>query len=202
MPKETPPRASNRWEGTHTYKKPETEKRRARTVAQLREEAAASSKANREEAFNRRRGSIAGGPAFDSTPVAALLRRRGLTGGISLGAGPTAESSPSNPEAPSPEQSRMPGSGKKLRNKSGGGNTDADENGTGVDPALICFLNAMKHDIVESTKEAVGRIKARLDNTEKGLERLERRVEETDKNLSAKVAVEVARQLPMASVAA
>ena len=203
MPKETPPRVSNRWEGTHTYKKPETEKRRARTVAQLREEAAASSKAKREEAFNRRRGSIAGSTAPDSTPVAALSRRRGSTGGISPVAGPVTESPPATPKTPTPpEESDMPGSGKKSRNRSGGGNTDADENGTGVDPALIRFLNAMKHDIVESTRETVGRIEARLDNTERGLERLEKKVEETDKNLSAKVAAEVARQLPSASIAA
>ena len=50
---EATPRVNTRWEGTHTYKKPEAAKKRARTVAQLREEAAAKSKASREEAINR-----------------------------------------------------------------------------------------------------------------------------------------------------
>ena len=78
MPSEEPPKVGNRWEGTHTYKKPEATKKRARTVAQLREEAAAKSKASREEAVNRRRGSI-GGPAPPVTGARAWINWRYTT---------------------------------------------------------------------------------------------------------------------------
>ena len=195
MPKETPPKPS-RWEGTHTYKKPDTERKKARTVAQLREEAAANSRASREAAINKRRGSI-------GTPLNATAPRRGSTGGIS----PTNRTSrPAETEVTTeeviilsqdlPDQGtststrgentdEMPGSAKKGRNKSGPDQTDQGrEQGEGVDPALIRFLNAMKEDIVQSTRETVGKLESRLDKTEKGLADLEKRVGETDQKIA------------------
>ena len=203
MPKEAAPKP-NRWEGTHTYKKPETEKRRARTVAQLREEAAAKSKASREEAFNKRRGSI----CPPASPTA--FSRRGSIGSISVDRTPAPQDTPdegppgregnvtldSDTSTSQPVNS-MPNSGKKPRNKSGGGTPGAsgsEDAGDGVDPALIRFLNAMKQDIVQSTKDAVSKIETRLEKNERGLERLEKKIEETDKSMSAKITAEVAKQ--------
>ena len=169
-----PGEAPNRWEGTHTYKKPEAEKRRARTVAQLREEAAAKSKASREAAINKRRGSI-----YDQS-TAAGSGRRGSTGSINPPRRPTAAGEPE------PEE-EMPGSSKKSRNASG--------ESPGVDPALRDFLNAMKQDIVQSTKDTVGQIEARLDKNERSIQALQKKVDDVDKNIGERIAVEVARQL-------
>ena len=215
MPGEAPPRASNRWEGTHTYKKPEANKRRARTVAQLREEAAAKSKASREEAISRRRGSLGGPTLNDQEPQAKgsptpagtrelpgkRLPRRGSTGGI-----PAPVTAPAQDQAEQAHQEQgglgededkdaedMPGSGKKKRN--GSGTSDHDTAGSdGVDPALARFLNSMKSELMESTREAVGRIESRLDKTESGLASLEKRVERGEKEVAEKIAVEVAKQ--------
>ena len=205
MPNEAPPRVTNRWEGTQTYKKPDAEKKRARTVAQLREEAAAKSKASREAAINRRRGSI-GGPlaataSVSPRPATARATRRGSTGGLHSPEPVPAGTAPSPPCAAraedEPTSPKMPNSNKKSRNKSG---TDeaANEPGEGVDPALIRFLNSMKQDIVQSTREAVGAIEARLDRTEKGLEALEKKVDETDKRISEQIVAEVRRSCPKA----
>ena len=229
MPGETPPRASNRWEGTHTYKKPEATKRRARTVAQLREEAAAKSKAGRQEAINRRRGSL-GGPSLSeerqetptsgsSTPTGARelpsrrtsLPRRVSTGGLTESAtarGPappnagqhSQEEDATRGEESSEEEFKsadeMPGSGKKKRTASGQGDGSQDAAGNGgVDPALVKFLNGMKSELMESTREAVGRIESRLDKTESGLANLEKRVERSEKEVVDKIAAEVTRQV-------
>ena len=173
MPKEAP----NRWEGTQTYKKPEAEKRRARTVAQLREEAAAKSKASRDAAVNKRRGSISGGP------TTAPAGRRGSTGGILT----TGEAKEDNSVPGSASGSDMPGSGKKRQGsgESGGG---------GVDPALRDFLNAMKQDIVQSTKETVGQIEARLDRNEKSIAALDAKIESVEKGMGERIAAEVEKR--------
>ena len=91
----------------------------------------------------------------------------------------------------------MPGSGKKGRNRSGDAETSSQGSvGDGVDPALIRFLNAMKEDIVQSTKETVGRLESRLDKTEQGLAALEKKVEETDRRVADQIVAEVARTRP------
>ena len=216
MPKEAAPKP-NRWEGTHTYKKPEAEKRRARTVAQLREESAAKSKASRDEAFNKRRGSIC--PPVSSIPRA----RRGSIGGISVDRSTSGREDQDREEPvgdpgeqrddstdnqgnqnrsnstgneddrrrdPEEEgQEEMPGSSSKNRKQSGG-RGEAE----GVDPALRDFLNAMKQDIVQSTKDTVGQIEARLEKHENSISALERKVEESEKNIEKKIAAEVSKQ--------
>ena len=197
MPGNTPPRTSTRWEGTHTYKIPEAAKRKARTVAQLREEAAAKSKASREEAVRKRRGSI-GGPDLEELASTATknnkkiaAQRRGSTGGITPPPsapgtpGPTASGSERREDA-----TTMPGSGKKKRNTSGQGG----DGGEGVDPALLKFLTTMKQDLMESTREAVGRIETKLERHESSIAALERRVDEGEKNLAARISSEVAKQ--------
>ena len=206
MPKEALPKPS-RWEGTHTYKKPDADKKKARTVAQLREETAAKSKASREAIYNKRRGSIGGAP-----PGPQSNARRGSTGGIATSsaatspvASPTLTSSSSSTNsgyntANEDTDADMPGSNKKSRNKSGEPAAAAGEPGEGVDPALIRFLNAMKEDIVQSTRETVGKLESRLDNTEKGLAALEKKVEESDRRVSEQISAEVAKisQPPLA----
>ena len=198
MPKEALPKP-NRWEGTHTYKKPDADRKKARTVAQLREETAAKSKASREAIYNKRRGSIGGAPTPSSNT------RRGSTGGIATSTAPTPPPvSPTQASSSSSTNSgyntanedtdvEMPGSNKKSRNKSGEPAASGGEPGEGVDPALIRFLNAMKEDIVQSTRETVGKLESRLDNTEKGLAALEKKVEDTDKRVSEQISAEVAK---------
>ena len=211
MPGEDSPKASNRWEGTHTYKKPEATKRRARTVAQLREEAAAKSKANREEAINRRRGSI-GGQGTTRTSAASteaatpdsrgspttsaaapnktLLSRRGSTGGILSN---IATPAPGENDGQRGQEQEMPGSAKKKRNGSGAKQGEG-EDGEGVDPALLRFLTSMKNDLMNSTKEAVTRIESKLERHENSIANLERRVERSENEMAARIASEVAKQ--------
>ena len=204
MPGEVP--KVNRWEGPHTYKK--TPNRKARTVAQLREEAAAKSRASREETISRRRGSI-GGPVIDlesnvpsvsaaapaTNNAEANLRRRGSTGGIP----------PPGPNGPGEiedrdtvrEQERgqeMPSAGKKKRNGSGNKSDPEDQANDGVDPALKKFLNAMKNDLMETTKEAVGRLETRLERNEASIASLERRMDQSERMVGEKIATEVAKQ--------
>ena len=196
MPKEALPKP-NRWEGTHTYKKPDAEKKKARTVAQLREETAAKSKASREAIYNRRRGSIGG-----ASPGPNPNTRRGSTGGIVTTITAPATSSPQSSSSSSTNSgyntanedtdADMPGSNKKNRNKSGEP-PSSGEPGEGVDPALIRFLNAMKEDIVQSTRETVGKLESRLDSTEKGLAALEKKVEDNDRKVAEQISAEVAK---------
>ena len=235
MPGETPPRVSTRWEGTHTYKKPEASKRKARTVAQLREEAAAKSKANREEAIRLRRGSIGsievevsstrsglsdGGKGETRQTSRSTPLRRGSTGAIrppvttststsSTPTGgtedpvqvPSAESTAT--KASGQEEGDMPGSGKKKKHASGDGRPEGEAGGTstgeGVDPALLRFLTTMKHDLMESTREAVGRIETRLERNEASIVNLEKRVERGEREITGKIASEVAKQVGAAS---
>ena len=183
------PKVSTRWEGTHTYKKPEATKRKARTVAQLREEAAANSKANREEAISRRRGSIGGGgdntPTTKSTPARRSpdLRRRGSTGGLPVPL-PSPVRSPPVITLPEEEADAMPGSSKKKRTGSGQSDGEASD---GVDPALKRFLNAMKNDLMDTTKEAVGRLETRLERNEASIASLEKRVERGENVVEEKI---------------
>ena len=215
MPGEETPRANNRWEGTHTYKKPEAIKRRARTVAQLREEAAAKSKANREEAINKRRGSIGGlGPTrainagtadrsprgSRESPAASAaatnrvsLSRRGSTGGI-LSNNTAVDAASEGNNSQNDQDQDMPGSAKKKRNGSGGKQGEGDD-GEGVDPALLRFLTSMKNDLMNSTKEAVTRIESKLERHESSIANLEMRVERGENEMAARIASEVTKQV-------
>lgn len=183
MPGEVP-KASNRWEGTQTYKKPEATKRRARTVAQLREEAAANSKANRQEAINKRRGSIGGTTPIPSSKnlQSAGKSRRGSTGDLQ----PTGlVSDTTGAEEVEEEEffdaNDMPGSNKKKRQASGSagsqanapqdGNTDAGRT-SGVDPEMRALLMSIKTDINESTNAAIERIDRRILANEAAIKRV------------------------------
>ena len=214
MPGEAPPKVTTRWEGTHTYKKPEAAKKRARTVAQLREEAAAKSKANREEAINKRRGSIgcaSAGPGAEVRAQGASVsrltssglghNRRGSTGGIltqESASEARVDADPSEVDVvdlAEGEEDIMPGSAKKKRNPSGPKQGGEEEAGDGVDPALIRFLTAMKNDIMDTTRESVGRLETRLERTEGSIAALEQRVERGEKDLPVRIAAEVAKQM-------
>ena len=200
MPGEPSPKP-NRWEGTQTYKKPGA--RKARTVAQLREEAAAKSKANREEAINRRRGSIG---SLEEIEVPAGKRsatdrgavRRGSTGGLPTveGGGARASKERARERAEeSKEEGAMPNSGKKKGTPS----RKSGDPGDGVDPALKRFLNAMKADLMDTTREAVGRLETRLERNETSIANLEKRMEQSEKAIEIKVASEVAKQCAAAT---
>ena len=190
--------AQNRWEGTHTYKKPEAIKRRARTVAQLREEAAANSRANREEAISKRRGSIGG--SLGLTPVHSVERpkvgRRGSTSSIPVPDLNTAQKGSDTVAGTAAEElGDMPNSGKKKRNSSGnaGAGGQEDSAGDGVDPALKRFLNMMKNDLMETTREAVGRLETRLERNEASIAALEKRVERGEKAIDEKIKVAMSK---------
>ena len=159
MPKETP----TRWEGTHTYKKPEAEKRKARTVAQLREEAAAKSKAGRENAISKRRGSIC-------PPAPSAAGRRGSTGGISA--------PPVTGEAEEEEffdADEMPGSNKKKRQTSGREDEGMEvEKPSGVDPEMKALLMSIKTDINASTNTAFQRVDERIAANEATIQKVGR----------------------------
>ena len=203
---ESKSKPANRWEGTHTYKKPEAIKRKARTVAQLREEAAANSKANREKAINNRRGSIGGGDLASTqlgrrsslaSGIGNLAARRGSVGGNTPGESeiPGADTPPSQIQ----QNPAMPGSSKKKRNSSGAGPSAGDSEGEGVDPALLKFLTSMKKDLMDSTKEAVGRIESRLERNECSIASLEKRVEQGERVMVDRIAAEVNKQVGRAS---
>ena len=190
MPEEGPSRPKpNRWEGTQTYKKPEAEKKRARTVAQLREEATARSKASREKAIKNRRGSIGESP--DQGPSTA--RRRGSIGGLPATAGiPTSrelEGGETEVEEEFFDADEMPGSGKKKKgpaaSPTGANGNEEDltmevDKPCGIDPAMKAFLISMKTDINASTNAAVERIEKRIRDNEKAVEKLG---EETSKEI-------------------
>ena len=209
MPAEASPKASNRWEGTHTYKKPEAVKKRARTVAQLREEAAAKSKAGREEAINKRRGSIGGlsttreqGATLKTrTEQPRSLTRRGSTGGIVRTEEATEltteqeETEHEEENAPAGEEDEeMPGSSKKKRHASATPAGGAEGEG-GVDKDLKAFLIAMKDDINQSTNAAVERIEKRIDGNAKQIRDLRQEVERKDATISARISAEVRQEV-------
>ena len=216
MPSETPPKGGNRWEGTHTYKKPEATKKRARTVAQLREEAAAKSKASREETISRRRGSI-GGLAQDAasrlgrTGLSAGTARRGSTGGTSAPvAGPVGpygdeRAGTSTVESDCEEiiltddegqdTGSMPGSNKKKRHASTAKPMEEESSGEGVDKDLKAFLIAMKDDINKSTNAAVDRIDKRIDENARQISELKQNMERRDVEISSKISTEVRQEV-------
>ena len=193
MPEEAP-RVTNRWEGTHTYKKPEAEKKRARTVAQLREEAAAKTKANREESINKRRGSITGASVQNAVKVAE--GRRLSTGAI----GSNRASIPPSIENPeeiilsdddTAQTSEMTGSNKKKRHAS----AKPDATSDGVDKDLKAFLIAMKDDINQATNAAVDRIDKRIDDNARQIGEIKQDLERRDASIAAKISTEVRQEV-------
>ena len=199
LPKESTPKA-NRWEGTHLYNR-SAGRKRPRTVADLREEAAARRESDREKRLSEARGPA----ASEQTPSTSTST-------------PTPTPSTTTPPLPltgtiDPEpqqqqqqqqqqQSGMPGSSKKKRNSSGrdkdaaGDQDDQHEpnpTGTGIDPALRSFLLSIKTDINQSTNEAIGRIDKRIEKTEEGIKELRAKMEEQDKLIDTKIQREVAK---------
>ena len=81
----------------------------------------------------------------------------------------------------------------EKRNSSGG--KQGDDTGEGVDPALLRFLTAMKHDLMDSTREAVGKIETRLERQEATMANLERRVDRSEKEMTDRIAAEVSKQI-------
>ena len=199
-PEKSPARASNRWEGTHTYKKPETAKKKARTVAQLREEAAAKSKASREEAIRRRRGSIGGAEleelgTTNTRNNRSLSQRRGSTGGIPPNpvTGPSSKVAQNNSEANSDVEEEffdadaMPGSGKKKRQESGTAPEPGPNRQGGVDPEMRALLMSIKTDINASTNAAIERVDRRIQANEDAIRKVGEETAQEMKELKAHV---------------
>ena len=199
MPENGPPRP-NRWEGTHTYKKPEAEKKRARTVAQLREEASARTKANREQAIKNRRGSI--GEASLSTPVreaTAESRRGSVDGGnarrnsIARLPGTASATTLSDPEEEEFfDADEMTGSNKKKRQSPGREQAqpesmETDKPSGGVDPEMRALLMSIKTDINESTNAAIRKIDKRISENELAIRKVGEDTREEMKNLKLHV---------------
>lgn len=67
----------------------------------------------------------------------------------------------------------MLNSGKKKRNPSAVP-TDADD---GVDPSLKLILNVMKSDLMDTARDALGRLETRIERNEASIATLEKRVE-------------------------
>lgn len=190
LPKESTPKA-NRWEGTHLYNR-SAGRKRPRTVADLREEAAARRESDREKRLSEARGPTVSAQPSSTTPS------------------PTPSPTPSSPplqnsrepglQEQEQQQSGMPGSNKKKRNSSGPGRETAAEDqhepnptGTGIDPALKNFLLSIKTDINQSTSEAIGKIDKRIEKTEESIRELKTRMEEQDKMIDTKIQREVAK---------
>ena len=165
MPKEATSKAPNRWEGTHTYSRNPPKKR---TVAQIREEAAARIKVDREKrrigVENLRRNSIAAFPT---------------------GSGGAENSEEGEQEEVQIEEvffdangEEMPGSHKKKKCNSGGQSAEEMDQSegvprqAGVDPAMLELLMNIKKDINDNTKSAVDKVDKRIDENSKAIEKV------------------------------
>lgn len=159
MPKEAPKKGPNRWEGTHTYTKPNTT--RARTVAQVREDAAERIKIDREKRN-------AGLDKLRRNSIAAIP---GTTRQVTE----TVDVETEEVFFDAAEES-MPGSNKKKRHLSNAaGNTPAQMTGQdkpGVDPAMLELLMSIKQDINATTTAAVDKIEKRIDMNAKAIEKV------------------------------
>lgn len=174
-----------------------TPKRTARTVAQIREEAAKKQRedreARKEEAEKKRRASV--------QPEGSLQTQD--------------EASKEKPATQRRESIGMPGSGKKKRNSLPGGaaagsdqardgspsagasRTPSNPTGEGIDSNLRDFLLSIKEELKQSTTEAVEKFDRRIGETEKRIEDLAKKVdknnEEIDRKITTSVRAEVAK---------
>ena len=203
MPKETPPRTSSRWEGTHTYAR--NDPKRPRTAAQVREEALRKIKEDREKRtpLADRRRSL---PANRPVNTGDVNKEPGKSGS---GAGLDTESAQkqangsedkldeeSEVEILSGEESgEMPGSNKKKRHASNRPGESSGASGDGVDKDLKAFLTAMKDDINRSTKEAVDRIDKRIDENAKHIGEIKQDIERRDASIAAKITATVREEV-------
>ena len=178
MPKEASAKAPNRWEGTHTYSR--AGKGRGRTVAQVREDAAARLKIDREK----RRVGV---EKLRRNSIAVIPEHRGDN---------TDVLEDEEQEEPTSEEvffdadgEEMPGSNKKKRNTSGGASEgvgaggaqtnaqapmdqDGEEQRGGVDPAMLALLMSIKKDINETTTSAVNKIEKRIDDNSAAIKKV------------------------------
>ena len=195
LPKDSTPKA-NRWEGTHLYSR-SAGRKRPRTVADLREEAAARRESDREKRISEARGTSPGASAGTGASAGASAKN----------SGPSTAPGPDQDQE-EPQDSEMPGSGKKKRNASGRPNDAGQEephepnpNGAGIDPALKNFLLSIKTDINATTNEAISRIDRRIEKTEENIQELRTRMDVQDKRIDSKIAQEVAKLNTLPSAA-
>ena len=174
MPNTNSTKAPNKWEGTHTYPRGGTQRRR--TVAQFQEDAAARIKADREKrrigVEKLRRNSIAGLPA---PPVGG----RSATVDIDIDAPDTTEDATVEEVFFDASGEEMPGSNKKKRQASGAAppaGVPMDQASTGqppgVDPAMLELLMSIKKDINDTTRDAVDKIDRRIDENAKAIQKV------------------------------
>ena len=140
----------------------------------------------------------------------ASLQRRGSTGGIApprteAPAGAAPEEAEPDPGELGQEQNEcekednMPSASKKKRNSSGPsrGASGGDQDGEGVDPALLKFLTTMKEDLMQTTRDAVGSIETKLERHEVAIANVERRIERGERELAGRISTEVAKQVAL-----
>ena len=180
-------------------------------MAQLREEAVAKSKANREETINKRRGSIGGSTPVPSSGASTVHKgltpvssRRGSTGGIRCADVPSVVDPASAPGGTASveeilseeeqEPDKMPGSGKKKRHASAS-KPMVEDSSDGVDKDLKAFLIAMKDDINKATNAAVDRIDRRIDENAKQIGEIKQDMERRDAGISARISTEVRQEV-------
>ena len=173
MPNAGSTKGPNKWEGTHTYPRGGTQRRR--TVAQFQEDAAARIRADREKrrlgVEKLRRNSIAGLPATSADPSGPVVD--------------ITDDTPDTAEETAPEEvffdatgEEMPGSSKKKRQASGAAaaaGTPMDQSSApspGVDPAMLELLMSIKKDINDTTKSAVDKIERRIDENAVAIQRV------------------------------
>ena len=206
MPKETPPRASSRWEGTHTYARKDP--KRPRTAAQVREEALRKIKEDREKrnSSTDRRRSLPTHRQANPEPGPVLLaeRRQPVESPADIPVSGGGEPLPDEGDEGSeveilsgPEGGEMPGSNKKKRHASNrpGESGEAGAEGVDKDKDLKAFLTAMKDDINRSTKEAVDRIEKRIDENAKQIGEIKQDIERRDVSIEAKIATAVRQEV-------
>ena len=92
----------------------------------------------------------------------------------------------------------MQWSSKKKRNLAS--KQTSDGTWDGVDPALLRFLTGMKNDLMESTRETVGRIESRLNRQEASIASLDKRVEKGEHEITGQIGPKVALRVSKATV--
>ena len=155
-------KAPNRWEGTHLYSK--TPGRRARTASQVKEEALAKLRAEREkrkqEADERRRSLSVGSL---STEMTGARGKRSLgSAGKAGSAIPTPDGRQGQQDTPSSEQPKQAGQEQATAGEQPGNSAAGAPAGPspppGIDPSTAAFFYAMEGRLKSAAKETAGEI--------------------------------------------
>ena len=194
------PGKPNRWEGTQMYQRT-TPKRTARTVAQIREEAAKKQKedreARKEEAEHKRRVTAgaresATEPAQDTTQTCpSNIPVEEEMPGSNKKKRSSIPINTSNPPLPPPEQpdipsGPVPGHGQNV--VSGPPETPtSNPTGEGIDANLRNFLLSIKDELKKTTEETVEKFDKRMEKAEANIAELTTRVDQGARDIEGKI---------------